>query len=236
MKKKNKKIDLKFQKRKLMLLNVYQFIKDSQKLVPIQSHILWIKRIINFIENELPNRKKYQKTVSYLNNLIVDEDQLKYNEIQTKMHVLKILEELVYSQIYEFYDEFSNNLYIDFHPKVKEHSLDLFNNGHYAQAIFESVKALDIFVRRKANLMDETSSNVMTKAFNENNPIIKLNNLETISDIDEQRGFRFLFMGAMTGIRNPKAHEIIIQHDRNRTLEYLAFISLLFRRAEEGKI
>ncbi len=141
MRKKNKKIDLKYQKRKLMLFNVYQFIKDSQKLVPIQSHILWIKRIINFIENELPNLKKYQKTISFLNDLIVDEDQLKYNAIQTRMHVLKILEELVYSQLYDFYDEFSNNFYIDFHPKVKEHSLELFNNGHYAQAIFESVKA-----------------------------------------------------------------------------------------------
>ncbi len=43
-------------------------------------------------------------------------------------------------------------------------------------------------------------------------------------------------MGAIKGIRNPKAHENIKQKDKNRTLEYLAFLSLLFRRAEEGKI
>ena len=236
MRKKNKKIDIRYQKRKLMLLKVYQFIKDSQKLVPIQSHILWIKRIINFIENELPNLEKYQKTISLLNNLIVNEDQLKYNTIQTRMHVLKILEELVYSQLFDFYDEFMSDFYIDLHPKVKEHSLDLFNDGHYAQAIFEAVKALENFVKRKANITDEYLSKAMVKAFNENNPINKLNELKTRSDKSEQEGFRLLYMGAMKGIRNPKAHDTIKQEDKNRTLEYLAFLSLLFRRAEEGKL
>lgn len=152
------------------------------------------------------------------------------------MHVLKILEELVYSQLFDFYDEFMSDFYIDLHPKVKEHSLDLFNDGHYAQTIFESGEALENFVKRKANITDEYLSKAMVKAFNENDPIIKLNKLTSRSDKDEQEGFRFLYMGAMKGIRNPKAHDNIKQVDKNRTLEYLAFISLLFRRAEEGKL
>ena len=152
------------------------------------------------------------------------------------LNVLKILEEVVYSQLFDFYDEFSNDFYIDLHPKVKEHSLNLFKDGHYAQAIFESVKALDNFVIRKANIENEYLSKAMAKIFDEKNPIIKLNDLAKRSDKDEQEGFKFLYMGAMKGIRNPKAHENIIQLDKNRTLEYLAFISLLFRRAEEGKL
>lgn len=236
MRKKNKKIDIRYQKRKMMLLKIYQFIKDSQKLVPIQSHILWIKRITFFIENELLNLKKYQKTISLLNNLIVNEDQLKYNAIQTRLHVLKILEELVYSLIFDFYDEYMSDFYIDLHPKVKEYSLDLFNDGHYAPAIFEAVKGLNNYVKTKAGITDKDLSDAMAKAFNENNPIIKLNSLRTQSEIDEQKGFKFLYMGAMTGIRNPKAHTNIIQVDKNRTLEYLAFLSLLFRRVEEGKL
>jgi hypothetical protein len=43
-----------------------------------------------------------------------------------------------------------------------------------------------------------------------------------------------LFMGSMEGIRNPKAHENIIQDDPYRTLEYLGFASLLVKIAEEG--
>lgn len=124
---------------------------------------------------------------------------------------------------------------LELHHKIKEISLELFRNKHYAQAVFESAKALNNYVKEKAGITDRDLSDTMTRIFNENNPIIKLNDLATRSDKDEQEGFRFLYMGAMKGIRNPKAHENIIQLDKNRTLEYLAFISLLFRRAEEGK-
>ena len=91
-------------------------------------------------------------------------------------------------------------------------------------------------LKTKARITDKDLSGAMAKAFDEKNPIIKLNDLKTQSDLDEQKGFKLLFMGAMTGIRNPKAHDTIKQEDKNRTLEYLAFLSLLFRRAEEGKL
>ena len=125
---------------------------------------------------------------------------------------------------------------LELHHKIKEISLELFRNKHYAQAVFESAKALNNYVKEKAGITDRDLSDTMTRIFNENNPIIKLNDLATRSDKDEQEGFRFLYMGAMKGIRNPKAHDNIKQEDKNRTLEYLAFLSLLFRRAEEGKV
>lgn len=58
----------------------------------------------------------------------------------------------------------------------------------------------------------------------------------TQSDKSEQEGLRFLFMGAMKGIRNPKAHGTIKLDDSNRALMYLTFISLLFYRAEESNV
>ena len=71
--------------------------------------------------------------------------------------------------------EITQDFYINLHPKVKEHSLNLFKNGHYAQAIFESVKALNNYVKEKAQIIDKDLSDAMAKAFNENNPIIQLN-------------------------------------------------------------
>ena len=76
----------------------------------------------------------------------------------------------------------------------------------------------------------------MAKAFSETDPIIKLNQLRTQPDKDDQEGFKFLFMGAIVGIRNPKAHDNIVQTDPFRTLEYLGLASLLMKRAEEGKV
>ena len=124
---------------------------------------------------------------------------------------------------------------LQLHPKVIEVSQSLFETGHYSPAIFEAFKAVSNLVKEKTGLsLDD--KDLMTRVFNEDNPIIKLNEGKTRSDRNEQEGFRFLFMGAIVGIRNPKAHETVIQTDPYKTLEYLAFASLLMRRVEEGKI
>lgn len=66
-------------------------------------------------------------------------------------------------------------------------------------------------------------------------PSIQINDLQSQSERDEQQGFQFLFMGATLGIRNPKAHDRVAQKDHFRTLEYLAFASLLCKRVDEAK-
>jgi uncharacterized protein (TIGR02391 family) len=124
---------------------------------------------------------------------------------------------------------------IQLHPKVLEVSKSLFETGHYSQAIFEAFKAVNNFVKEKTGSSLD-GKDLMTKVFREEAPIIKLNELKTQSDKDEQEGFMFLYMGAMVGIRNPKAHENIIQTDPYKTLEYLALASLLMRRVEEGTL
>lgn len=124
---------------------------------------------------------------------------------------------------------------MQFHPRIIRASKSLFNSGHYAEAIFAAFKAVNNFTKRKTGLSLD-GKDLMAKAFNEDKPIIKLNKLLTRSEQDEQEGFRFLFMGAMVGIRNPKAHDDIRQIDPYRTLEYLAFASLLMRRVTEGKL
>ena len=124
---------------------------------------------------------------------------------------------------------------MQFHPRVIEVSESLFKTGNYSSAIFEAFKAVNNFVKKKTNLALDGKA-LMSKVFSEDVPVIKLNELLTQSDRDEQEGFKFLFMGAMVGIRNPKAHDNVIQTDPYRTLEYLAFASLLMRRVEESTV
>lgn len=124
---------------------------------------------------------------------------------------------------------------MQFHPRLVEASKSLFETGHYAQAIFEAFKAVNNFLKEKTVLSLDGKA-LMSKVFNENAPIIRLNELLSQSDRDEQEGFKFLFMGAMVGIRNPKAHDNVVQTDPYRTLEYLGFASLLMKRVEEGKV
>jgi len=124
---------------------------------------------------------------------------------------------------------------IQFHPKVVEASRELFKDGHYRDAIYRAFVEVNNFVKDKADSQLD-GRKLMSTVFSLDSPIIKLNSLKTQSDRDEQEGFMFLFMGAMEGIRNPKAHENIIQNDPLRTVEYLCLASLLMKIAEEGKL
>jgi len=110
---------------------------------------------------------------------------------------------------------------------------DVFPSQH-SQAILEAYKTVNILVKDKSGRKELDGQGLMSTVFSLENPILKLNDLQETSDKDEQKGFMLLYMGAMTGIRNPKAHDIVNQKDPLRTIEYLALASLLARRAEES--
>ncbi|PKL36351.1 TIGR02391 family protein [Candidatus Peregrinibacteria bacterium HGW-Peregrinibacteria-1] len=115
-------------------------------------------------------------------------------------------------------------------PEIRKVSKKLFDDKHYSQAVLETLKYLNNFIKNKSGVQDDGKS-LMLKVFNENNPSLKLNQLSTTSEKNEQEGFKFLFAGAMVGIRNPKAHENIIDNDPVKAMEMLALVNLLFNKA-----
>jgi uncharacterized protein (TIGR02391 family) len=124
---------------------------------------------------------------------------------------------------------------IKFHPKIIEVSRNLFKTENYPQAILEAFKAVNNYVKDKTGLTDN-GTNLMNSVFNENKPILKVNELLTPSQKDEQKGFKFIFMGGQLGIRNLNAHDYIELKDPNVALEYLGLASLLMRRIDESKL
>jgi len=129
-----------------------------------------------------------------------------------------------------------NRLYdlLNFHPRIVKASRSQFKSGHYTDAIFNAFRCIEVFAKEKSGI-DGRGASLMHKIFNEKNPIIRLNEMRRDFEIDEQAGFRFIYVGAMTGIRNPKAHAEIQQRDPYRTLEYLSLASLLAKRLDEGE-
>jgi len=119
-------------------------------------------------------------------------------------------------------------IYAKFPPKVRK----LFDDGHYTQATFEAFKFIDKFVQKHSK-MGESGYKLMMAAFDKAKPNwIKLTPAFSASEIDEQEGFRFMFAGAMTGIRNPRGHEFTIHDDIDTCLDHLGFASMLMRRLE----
>lgn len=117
------------------------------------------------------------------------------------------------------------------HPRLPEKVKKLFDDGHYAEATFEAFKFLDKSVAKHAKL-NESGFKLMMTAFDEARPIIKLTSLKETSEVDEQKGFRFIFAGGALAIRNPRAHEYDLDEDPDVCLDYLGFASLLLRRLE----
>jgi uncharacterized protein (TIGR02391 family) len=119
------------------------------------------------------------------------------------------------------------------HCEIARSANDLYRDGHYANAVEASVKALNGLVRLRTGLeLDGTS--LMERAFSPSNPILKFNDLSDQSDRDEQKGFMMMFSGAVSGLRNPRAHGFI-QDDAERALEFIAFVSLLAKLLDEAK-
>lgn len=121
------------------------------------------------------------------------------------------------------------------HPEIDKVSKQLFDDKHYPQAIFEAFKRVNNLVKEKSGRNDLDGKGLMLTSFSVNNPILQMNGLSSQSDKDEQEGFMHLYAGAIMGIRNPKGHETIIQKNKDRTLKYLSFASLLCERLDECK-
>jgi len=119
------------------------------------------------------------------------------------------------------------------HPKLPKDVKKLFDNGHFAQATFEAFKFIDKEVQRHSKL-SETGQKLMMQAFSEKTPVIKLTNMSNDSEIDEQKGYQFLFAGSVLAIRNPRGHEYGIKDDIDSCLDHLSLASILIRKLEQA--
>lgn len=121
------------------------------------------------------------------------------------------------------------NIHPNLPPKVRR----LFDDGYYSEATFEAFKYVDKVVQKHSKL-SESGMKLMMQVFDEAKPVLKLTDLSSTSEIDEQKGFRFLFAGGVMAIRNPRGHEVNVHDDPDTCLDHLAFASLLLRRLEQS--
>jgi uncharacterized protein (TIGR02391 family) len=123
------------------------------------------------------------------------------------------------------------------HRLVVDTSGRQFANGHYDDAVFNALKAVEDRVKRLSS-KSEIGKRLMTYVFNENAPTLDITSPKADNDqkADEREGFKFLFMGAAQGIRNPRGHGGDLDTQEDEATEMLALASLLMRaldRAEE---
>ncbi|MBI2837326.1 MAG: TIGR02391 family protein [Acidobacteria bacterium] len=121
------------------------------------------------------------------------------------------------------------DFFLRLHPKVVEVAWPLFRDKHFRQAVLDTFIALVHEVRIRSGCSLDNSP-LMNKVFSEKAPILRVSD-----NSDERQGMMWLFAGAVMGLRNPNAHRLIHETDPQRTFEWLAFASALFRVIDSAK-
>jgi len=151
-------------------------------------------------------------------------------EVKNKTQEIGITQDI--SIPFHFLNSFWNIL----HPEIVKPSKSRFEANHLADSVEATFKEVNNTV--KLIVKDKTGkefdgADLMNRAFSLHNPIIILGDLSTKTGKDIQKGYMQIFSGAMTGIRNPKAHANIII-DKPRAIHFLFLASLLMFKIDEG--
>lgn len=111
------------------------------------------------------------------------------------------------------------------HPLIERKARRQFLLGEYENAIFVSMKAVEVRVRRLAGFGDEViGSDLMTKAFKTGGPLA-----DPSAPPGEVEGTMMLFRGAYAVLRNPSGHREVSFDDVTEASEAVLTASLLMR-------
>ena len=126
-----------------------------------------------------------------------------------------------------------------FHPVIVSVSESRMKSGHYADAVEGAFKELNNAVkdRARSRLNNELDGQtLMQHVFSPKKPILLIEgNLDTQTNIDTQQGYMMMFIGAMSAIRNPKAHENMTI-SKDDAIRKLAFASMLMYKLDASKL
>ncbi len=119
------------------------------------------------------------------------------------------------------------------HPEIGRAVTSLFESGHYANAVEDGCKVLDVLVKMRSGRHDLSGTDLMQVVFSPKNPVLRFSGLQTDSEKSEQQGMMFLYAGAMLALRNPRAHGLL-PDTAESAIEYLGLVSLLAKALDRA--
>lgn len=125
------------------------------------------------------------------------------------------------------------------HPRIIKSSKTLYIDGHYANAaedafieINDRVKKL-YKIKKPSDTIIPDGCDAMNKVFGDN-PLVEFCDRSTDTGQNIHKGTRFLLNGAMSALRNPKAHSNNIVISKEECMRRLMFASMLMYKIDEA--
>lgn len=128
------------------------------------------------------------------------------------------------------------------HPLIIKSSQKLYIDGNYAEAAVNAFIEINARIKKLYKIVVPSETTVpdgveaMNKVFSEKNPIIEICDRTTETGNNIHNGTRFMLVGAMSALRNPKSHS----NDESATvtkeeaMRRLMFASLLMYRIDDA--
>ncbi|MFC4373292.1 TIGR02391 family protein [Nocardia halotolerans] len=116
------------------------------------------------------------------------------------------------------------------HPDISAVAGRPFAQGNYDSAVFDAFKVVEDRVQTLTG-SNQSGKPLMTSVFNEQQPKLDTSSAKAGARQrnDELEGFKFLFLGAAQGLRNPRGHGGPLHTSEDEAREMLGLASLLMR-------
>lgn len=137
-----------------------------------------------------------------------------------------------------YFEMDTNSFWYFLHPLVTKLAKDKFEHGHLADAVETVFKEINAIVKshyKEKTGVEEDGATLMNRAFSPNNPVFVFDDMNTETGRNIQQGYMQIFAGAMTGIRNPKAHNNMTP-DKNKAMHLLFVASFMALKLEDLKL
>jgi uncharacterized protein (TIGR02391 family) len=120
----------------------------------------------------------------------------------------------------------------ELHARVVAIASALYADGHFAQAVFEAHKAVEVRIREISKI-DDSGTKLIGQVFGGEVPIRRLTKRDGKLGRDEHDGRRLMLTGATQAIRNLGAHELE-GIDGAAAIELLGLASQFMRWLDEA--
>ena len=125
------------------------------------------------------------------------------------------------------------------HPLIQKASRKLYDDGSYANAAADAFIEINSRVKKLFHKLRPNDSipdgvDVMNKVFSKNNPMIQFCDLTDDTGKNTQIGYMEMLAGAMSALRNPKAHSNDVTITKEEAMRRLMFASMLMYKIDEG--
>lgn len=122
------------------------------------------------------------------------------------------------------------------HPTMLPDCKQLFIEGHINESVRKALEKFEKTVQQLSFITDKIGPDLMALAFSETDPKVRLNDLSSKAQVNEQIGFKLIAMGMMHWWRNNLSHGDEKQIEHHDALGRLIVVSNFFHRLDNRKV